>query len=91
MFHMKQAEAPKKHDHFLDAKGLNCPLPVLKAKLILNKIKPGEILYVQATDPHATIDFEAYCARTGHTISYSKIKNEVISLYIIRAENLNID
>jgi TusA-related sulfurtransferase len=46
---------------------------------------------VQATDPHATIDFEAYCARTGHTISYSKIKDEVISLYIIRAENLNID
>ena len=64
---MKQAEIPQNYDHFLDAKGLNCPLPVLKAKLI----------------------FEAYCARTGHTISYSNIKDEVISLYIIRAENLN--
>ncbi|MGK0297935.1 MAG: tRNA 2-thiouridine synthesizing protein A [Gammaproteobacteria bacterium] len=87
---MKHAEIPNKHDHFLDAKGLNCPLPVLKAKLILNRIKPGEILYVQATDPHATIDFEAYCARTGHTISYSNIKDDVISLYIIRAKNLKI-
>lgn len=73
-------------DQSLDAKGLNCPLPVLKAKLALNKMKPGEILHVEATDPHATIDFEAYCARTGHEIIHSRSIEGVIVFYIRRAE-----
>lgn len=75
------------YDQSLDAKGLNCPLPVLKAKLALNKMKPGEILHVEATDPHATIDFEAYCARTGHEILTSQEASGVIVFYIRRAEN----
>lgn len=75
------------YDQNLDAKGLNCPLPVLKAKLALNKMKPGEILHVEATDPHATIDFEAYCARTGHEIVQSHETSGVIEFYIRRAEN----
>ena len=75
------------YDQNLDAKGLNCPLPVLKAKLALNKMKPGEILHVEATDPHATIDFEAYCARTGHEIIQSQETSGVIEFYIRRAED----
>jgi tRNA 2-thiouridine synthesizing protein A len=75
-----------KHDQYLDAKGLNCPLPVLKAKVALNKMAPGEILLVHATDPHATIDFEAYCARIGHIIINSEVKNNIISIYIKRTE-----
>jgi tRNA 2-thiouridine synthesizing protein A len=76
-----------RYDQSLDAKGLNCPLPVLKAKLALNKMEPGEILHVEATDPHATIDFEAYCARTGHEIIHSRTTAGVIVFYIRRAEN----
>ena len=57
-----------KEDQTLDAKGLNCPLPILKTKVLLNKMKAGEILYVEATDPHSVIDFEAYCARTDHEL-----------------------
>jgi len=76
-----------KVDQRLDAKGLNCPLPVLKAKVALNKMKPGEILHVEATDPHATIDFEAYCARTGHDIIRLLEVDRVIEIFICRAEN----
>ncbi len=72
-------------DQHLDAKGLNCPLPVLKAKLILNRMQAGEILYVEATDPHATIDFEAYCARSGHQIIRLLESDEVVEIYISRA------
>jgi tRNA 2-thiouridine synthesizing protein A len=75
------------YDQDLDAKGLNCPLPVLKAKLALNKMKPGEILHVEATDPHATIDFEAYCVRTGHEIIKAREAGGVIEFYIRRADN----
>lgn len=78
-----------RHDFYLDAKGLNCPLPILKAKLELNKMNPGEVLHVEATDPHSTIDFEAYCARTGHEIIHYQENNGVIEFYISRAENPN--
>jgi tRNA 2-thiouridine synthesizing protein A len=81
---MAHSQPECKYDQFLDAKGLNCPLPVLKAKLILNRMKAGEVLCVLATDPHATIDFKAYCARTGHTIVQSDIIDDVITLYIER-------
>lgn len=75
------------YDQSLDARGLNCPLPVLKAKMALNKMKPGEILHVEATDPHATIDFEAYCVRTGHEIVRTQESGGVIEFYIRRAES----
>lgn len=83
---------PNKADEFdvavhLDAKGLNCPLPILKSKLALNKMAPGAILMVEATDPHSRIDFEAYCARTGHEILLIKEIDGVFTFYLERAEN----
>ena len=74
------------HDEELDAKGLNCPLPVLRTKVVLNRMKPGEVLRVQATDPHATIDFEAYCARTGHDLLRVNQSNGVFVFFIRRAD-----
>jgi tRNA 2-thiouridine synthesizing protein A len=74
------------YDNSLDAKGLNCPLPILKAKVQLNKMHAGEVLHVEATDPHATIDFEAYCARTGHEIIKHHEKDGVIEIFIKVAE-----
>ncbi len=70
----------------LDAKGLNCPLPILKSKLALTKMLPNEILFVESTDPHSRIDFEAYCARTGHEILLIDEKDGVFSFYLKRAE-----
>ena len=76
-----------KEDQILDAKGLNCPLPILKTKVLLNKMLAGEILYVEATDPHSIIDFEAYCARTNHKLLTIEEDTNFIKFYIQRAEN----
>ena len=75
-----------KIDQSLDAKGLNCPLPILKTKVLLNKMNAGEILFVEATDPHSQVDFEAYCARTTHEIIKFELIDDVYSFYIKRAQ-----
>ena len=72
-------------DERLDAKGLNCPLPILKTKVVLNKMPPGQVLYVEATDPHSVIDFEAYCARTEHELIKIVKSNDLFEFYIRRA------
>ena len=81
------ADTQPEYDQYLDARGLNCPLPILKSKLVLNRMQPGQILYVEATDPHSVIDFEAYCARTGHRILHIDEGAEIIGFRISRAEN----
>ena len=50
----------------LDAKGLKCPLPVLRARKKIRDVEPGSALTVLATDPAAPQDFRAYCDQTGH-------------------------
>jgi tRNA 2-thiouridine synthesizing protein A len=52
-------------DATLDATGLLCPLPVLKARRALKPLAPGAILEILATDPGATKDFEHFCQTTG--------------------------
>ena len=52
----------------LDVKGLNCPMPLLRAKLALSELASGEHLLVLATDPYSVMDFEAFCAKTGHQL-----------------------
>jgi tRNA 2-thiouridine synthesizing protein A len=52
----------------LDVKGLNCPLPVLRANRALRSLSPGERLRVLATDRAAVADFRAYCRETGHDL-----------------------
>ena len=54
-----------KPDTTLDATGLLCPLPVLKARRALKSVPPGGILEVLATDPGAIKDFEHFCRTTG--------------------------
>ncbi len=86
---MVKIESKEKNDfdHYLDAKGLNCPLPILKTKVLLNKMQTDEILLVDATDPHSQVDFEAYCARTDHEIINSTLSEGVYSFTIKRARN----
>jgi tRNA 2-thiouridine synthesizing protein A len=52
----------------LDVKGLLCPLPVLKARKVLNALAPGSILRLVATDPASVIDVPHYCNEAGHTL-----------------------
>ncbi|MGA0234400.1 MAG: sulfurtransferase TusA family protein [Alphaproteobacteria bacterium] len=55
-------------DHVLDAKGLNCPLPILKAKKALKEVAGGGTLEIFATDPGSVADFEAFCRTTGNEL-----------------------
>ncbi len=55
-------------ERVLDARGLICPLPVLRARKILMGLPPGAVLDVQATDPAAEADFQAFCEATGHRL-----------------------
>jgi tRNA 2-thiouridine synthesizing protein A len=82
-----QSETRIKTDKTLDAKGLNCPLPILKTKVVLNKMQPGQVLHVEATDPHSVIDFEAYCARTEHELIRIVESESLYEFYIRRADN----
>ena len=52
----------------LDVKGMNCPLPVLRANRALRSLAPGERLRVLATDRAAVADFQAFCRETGHAL-----------------------
>jgi tRNA 2-thiouridine synthesizing protein A len=54
--------------HRLDASGLTCPLPVLKARKRLIGMLPGEILEVVTTDPMSVVDMPVFCAQAGHRI-----------------------
>ena len=56
----------------LDAKGLNCPLPILKAKKCLNDMSSGEVLRIAATDPGSLSDFEAFSKQTGNVLLLSQ-------------------
>jgi len=49
----------------LDATGLKCPLPVLRARKAMKGVEPGGILEVKATDPGAVADFKSFCETTG--------------------------
>ncbi len=51
-----------------DLKGLNCPLPVLKAAKRLKAMRPGARLWLETTDPLAVIDIPAFCNETGHLL-----------------------
>jgi|TARA_B100000686_G_C16051182_1_gene600030 tRNA 2-thiouridine synthesizing protein A len=55
-------------DQELDARGLNCPLPILRAKKTLNGMNSGEVLKIMATDPGSVKDFEAFATQTGNEL-----------------------
>jgi tRNA 2-thiouridine synthesizing protein A len=59
-------------EHLLDAKGLNCPLLVLKAGKALKRLASGETLRILATDPGSVADFQDFCRATGNELVESK-------------------
>lgn len=56
------------YDHELDVRGLNCPLPIIKARKAINALKTGQVLRVLATDPGSVKDFEAFASQTGNEL-----------------------
>lgn len=66
----------------LDARGLNCPLPILKAKRALNDMTSGQVLKIVATDPGSVQDFQAFSKQTGNPLLASDEAEKVFSFYI---------
>jgi len=69
----------------LDVKGLNCPLPILRARKALKDMPTGATLQVLATDPGAVKDFEAFCRSTGNELLESTVEGKIYSFLIKRA------
>ncbi len=67
----------------LDVKGLQCPMPLLKAKKALNELAPGSLLRVQATDPGSVRDFEVFSRQSGHELLESVEEDGTFS-YLLR-------
>lgn len=59
-------------DQELDARGLNCPLPIVRAKKAITPMNVGQVLKVVATDPGSVKDFDAFCQQTGHELVSSR-------------------
>ena len=55
-------------DEILDAKGLNCPLPILKTKKAISKLESGQVLEVHSTDAGSVKDMESFCNQTGNKL-----------------------
>ena len=69
--------------HDLDAVGLLCPLPVLKARKRLQALPKGGLLRIRADDPAAAIDFPHFCAEAGHALVSAEDEGS-IQVYVIR-------
>lgn len=63
-------------DKELDTRGLNCPLPILKAKKALAEMESGQLLKVVATDPGSNRDFQAFARQTGNELVEQKTEGE---------------
>ncbi len=72
-------------DHVLDARGLQCPLPVLRANKILKSLHAGAELEVLATDAAAPPDFASFCKTTGHVLVASSEAGGTFTIVVRKA------
>jgi rhodanese-related sulfurtransferase/TusA-related sulfurtransferase len=69
----------------LDAKGLACPMPIVKTKKAMNNLEPGEVLEIQATDKGSTADMKAWAESTGHQYLGTVEEGNVLKHYLRKA------
>jgi len=69
-------------DKELDARGLSCPLPILKTKKSLNELVSGQVLKIVATDPGSVKDMEAFSNQTGNALLSSGEENRIFIFYM---------
>ncbi len=72
-------------DKELDTSGLNCPLPIIKAKKEINGMDTGQILHIISTDPGAVKDFESFAKQTGNELLNSEEKDN--KFYFLMKKN----
>lgn len=69
-------------DKVLDAKGLACPMPIVKTKKAMNELKSGQVLEIHSTDKGAKNDLTAWAASGGHDLLNFQEENEVLKFWI---------
>ena len=69
-------------DKELDARGLSCPLPILKTKKSLNELTSGQVLKVVATDPGSVKDMQAFANQTGNPLLSTAEENKTYVFYL---------
>ena len=71
-------------DMDVDARGLACPLPILRTKKALATLKSGQVLHILATDPGSVKDFQAFCRQTGNELLDHSVKEKDFEFYLKR-------
>lgn len=71
-------------DKEVDARGLNCPLPILRAKKALNDMTSGQVLRILATDPGSVKDFQAFSKQTGNELLSQAEANKEFTFFLKR-------
>ncbi|MGV6849251.1 MAG: sulfurtransferase TusA family protein [Marinibacterium sp.] len=69
-------------DQTLNAEGLNCPLPILRAKKAIKGMSSGQVLEIRATDPGSVADFAAFCTQTGNDLVSSTTEGDIYKFEI---------
>lgn len=82
---MSDAVAPQVCDAELDARGLNCPLPLLKAKMELNRLASGAVLKVLATDAGSQRDFRSFARLAGHALLHEQVDAGLYTYWLRKA------
>jgi tRNA 2-thiouridine synthesizing protein A len=90
--HQPKAAAPvhagaarQRYDVFLDARGLVCPMPLIKARQALMVVERGATICVLATDPDSVADFTSFCDATGHRLVRREQKDDVYLFVVEKA------
>lgn len=71
-------------DQEIDARGLNCPLPILRTKKALAQLESGQVLAVLTTDPHAGRDFQAFCQQTGNPLLAQQAREDAVQVHYVQ-------
>ena len=71
-------------DKDLDARGLNCPLPILRAKKALNEMQSGQVLRIVSTDAGSVKDFQSFCKQTGNDLLSQTEANKEYTFFLKR-------
>lgn len=82
MSDLKKADEGITPNAVLDAKGLSCPMPLLRTKKEIGKLAAGEILQIDGTDPGSRNDIPGWCERAGHEYMGEKEETGYISFFI---------
>jgi len=72
------------YDKEVDARGLNCPLPILRAKKALNDMTAGQVLRILATDPGSVRDFQTFSMQTGNELLSHDASNKEFTFFMKR-------